>query len=128
MAVISFSLFLHILYFISFLEKANENVNDNKKKKEENNQNKAFSHSQELLSQLLNAFVAVVVVVAFARFDQTTICYVVYHFLTKDLKNRFKSKQKIQKQSRVIVRLVTAIVSKCNFFSEVFWKIILPNS
>ena len=128
MAVISFSLFLHILYFISFLEKANENVNDNKKKKEENNQNKAFSHSQELLSQLLNAFVAVVVVVAFACFDETTICYVVYHFLTKDLKNRFKSKQKIQKQSRVIVRLVTAIVSKCNFFGEVFWKTILPNS
>ena len=127
MAVISFSLFLHILYFISFLEKANENVNDNKKKKEENNQNKAFSHSQELLSQLLNAFVAVVVV-AFACFDETTICYVVYHFLTKDLKNRFKSKQKIQKQSRVIVRLVTAIVSKCNFFGEVFWKTILPNS
>ena len=57
-----------------------------------------------------------------------TICYVVYHFLTKDLKNRFKSKQKIQKQSRVIVRLVTAIVSKCNFFGEVFWKTILPNS
>ena len=128
MAVISFSLFLHILYFISFLEKANENVNDNKKKKEENNQNKAFSHSQELLSQLLNAFVAVVVVVAFACFDETTICYVVYHFLTKDLKNRFKSKQKIQKQSRVIVRLVTAIVSKCNFFGEVFRKTILPNS
>ena len=128
MAVISFSLFLHILYFISFLQKANENVNDNKKKKEENNQNKAFSHSQELLSQLLNAFVAVVVVVAFACFDETTICYVVYHFLTKDLKNRFKSKQKIQKQSRVIVRLVAAIVSKCNFFGEVFWKTILPNS
>ena len=115
----------HTLFY--FLEKANENVNDNKKK-EENNQNKAFSHSQELLSQLLNAFVAVVVVVAFACFDKTTICYVVYHFLTKDLKNRFKSKQKIQKQSRVIVRLVTAIVSKCNFFGEVFWKTILPNS
>ena len=62
MAVISFSLFLHILCFISFLEKANKNVNDKKKKKkeEENNQNKAFSHSQELLSQLINAFVAVV--------------------------------------------------------------------
>ena len=57
MAVISFSLFLHILCFISFLEKANKNVND---KKKENNQNKAFSHSQELLSQLINAFVAVV--------------------------------------------------------------------
>ena len=61
MAVISFSLFLHILCFISFLEKANKNINDKKKKKkEENNQNKAFSHSQELLSQLINAFVAVV--------------------------------------------------------------------
>ena len=72
MAVISFSLFLHILCFISFLEKANENVNDNKKK-EENNQNKAFSHSQELLSQLINAFVAVVV--AFACFDQTAMLY-----------------------------------------------------
>ena len=74
MAVISFSLFLHILCFISFLEKANKNINDKKKKKkEENNQNKAFSHSQELLSQLINAFVAVVV--AFACFDQTAMLY-----------------------------------------------------
>ena len=60
MAVISFSLFLHILCFISFLEKANKNINDKKKNKKKNNQNKAFSHSQELLSQLINAFVAVV--------------------------------------------------------------------
>ena len=71
MAVISFSLFLHILCFISFLEKANKNINDKKKKKK--NQNKAFSHSQELLSQLINAFVAVVV--AFACFDQTAMLY-----------------------------------------------------
>ena len=55
MAVISFSLFLHKVCFISFLEKANKNVNDNNKKNE-HNQNKAFSLSQELLSQLLNAF------------------------------------------------------------------------
>ena len=103
-------------------------------KKNEHNQNKAFSLSQELLSQLLNAFfVVVVVVVAFACFDQSAICYVVYHFLTNDLKSRFKLKQKIQKQSRnsgksVIVWLVATIVTTYNFFGEVFSKTILPNS
>ena len=44
--------------------------------------------------------VVVVVVVVFACSNHPAICYIVYHFLTKDLKNRLKSKQKIQKQSR----------------------------
>ena len=44
--------------------------------------------------------VVVVVVVVFACSNHPAICYIVYHFLTKDLKNRLKSKQKVQKQSR----------------------------
>ena len=59
----SFHFHYFFTYFVLFhsLKKQKKTLTIKKKKKEEeNNQNKAFSHSQELLSQLINAFVAVV--------------------------------------------------------------------
>ena len=69
----SFHFHYFFTYFVLFhsLKKQIKTLKIKKKKKK--NQNKAFSHSQELLSQLINAFVAVVV--AFACFDQTAMLY-----------------------------------------------------